>query len=254
MTGRCRHPRGPGRRPRIPRRPRPGRRRRPTGRARRSRAPARRPRAPCSASTNAATGPLPRPSTVTGTPPSVSSPTSRRRCSPSARSAVPVGRTGPTGRRGRAGTRRRSRPHLLGRDLAALVVGVLLDDPGELDLQPAGQVEAVLGLHDVGDAALAGLAVHPDDRLVGAADVLGVDRQVRDLPRMSSTSAGGLGVGLQRVEALLDRVLVGAGERGVDQVAAVGVALVDAAAGCSTRRCGGSRRCRRSRSAGRRRG
>ena len=53
----------------------------------------------------------------------------------------------------------------------------------ELDLQPARQVEVVLGLHDVGDAALAGLAVHPDHGLVAAADVLGVDRQVRDRPR-----------------------------------------------------------------------
>ena len=39
-----------------------------------------------------------------------------------------------------------------------------------------GQVEAVLLLHDVGDAALARLAVDPDDGLVGAADVLRVDR------------------------------------------------------------------------------
>ena len=38
--------------------------------------------------------------------------------------------------------------------------------------------------------------------------------------------AGGRGVPLQRVEALLDGVLVGAGEGGVDQVAAVRVALV----------------------------
>ena len=74
-------------------------------------------------------------------------------------------------------------PHLLRRDLAALAVGDLLDHLGELDLQPARQVQAVVGLHDVGDAALAGLRVDPDDGLVGAADVLRVDRQVRDLPQ-----------------------------------------------------------------------
>ena len=62
-----------------------------------------------------------------------------------------------------------------------------LDDAGELDLQPARQVELVLGLHDVRDAALAGLAVDPDDRLVGPADVLGVDRQVGHGPTSSST-------------------------------------------------------------------
>src|SRR5690606_153856 len=54
----------------------------------------------------------------------------------------------------------------------------------ERDLQAARQVEMVLGRHDVGDAALAGLRVDPDDRLVRAADVLRVDRQVRHLPRV----------------------------------------------------------------------
>src|SRR4029078_1500697 len=73
-------------------------------------------------------------------------------------------------------------PHLLRADLAALVVGVLLDHPAELDLQPARQGEAVLGLHYVRDAALAGLRVDPDHGLVAAADVLRVDRQVRRLP------------------------------------------------------------------------
>ena len=65
------------------------------------------------------------------------------------------------------------------RHLAALAVGDLLDRLGELDLQPPRQHQAVVGLHDVGDAALAGLRVDPDDGLVGAADVLRVDRQVR---------------------------------------------------------------------------
>ena len=69
-----------------------------------------------------------------------------------------------------------------GADLAALGVGHPLDHLGELDLQPARQLELVLGAHDVGHAALAGLGVDPDDGLVGAADVLRVDRQVGDLP------------------------------------------------------------------------
>src|SRR3954471_2771743 len=120
-------------------------------------------------------------------------------------------------------------PHLLGGDFAALVVGVPLDDRAELDLQPARQVEVVLGLHDVGDAALAGLAVHPDHGLVAAPDVLGVDRQVRDGPdHLVDGLAGRFRVGLQRREALVDGVLVGTGEGGVDQVAAVRVPLVHA--------------------------
>jgi hypothetical protein len=100
-------------------------------------------------------------------------------------------------------------------------------------------------LHDVGHAALAGLAVDADHRLVGAADVLRVDRQVRNLPaEVVDVDPGLLRVADCIIEALLDGVLVRAGERRVDEVAGVGVALVDGRIGCSTRPCGGSRRCR----------
>ena len=91
-----------------------------------------------------------------------------------------------------------------------------LDRLRELDLQAPRQVEAVLVLHHVGDAALARLAVDADDGLVGAADVLRVDRQVRHPPLVVVVG--------QRVEALLDRVLVAAAERGVDEVAGVRMA------------------------------
>src|SRR3984957_12698925 len=47
-------------------------------------------------------------------------------------------------------------------------VGDFLDHVGELDLQPSRQRQAVVGLHDVGHAALAGLRVDPDHGLVGA--------------------------------------------------------------------------------------
>jgi hypothetical protein len=53
---------------------------------------------------------------------------------------------------------------------------------GELDLQPPRQVEIVFLLHDVGHAALAGLRIDPDDRLVTAAHILRVDRQIRHAP------------------------------------------------------------------------
>ncbi len=86
----------------------------------------------------------------------------------------------------------------------------------------------MLGLEDVGDAALAGLAVDPDHGLVGAADVLRVDREVRHRPLvLGHRHARGRGVALESLEALLDRVLVGPGERRVDQVAAVRVPLGD---------------------------
>ena len=86
----------------------------------------------------------------------------------------------------------------------------------------------MVALHDVGHPALAGLAVHPDHGLVGAADVLGVDGQVRHRPaEVVDVRVRRVGVDLHGVQALVDRVLVAAGERGVHQVAAVGVALTD---------------------------
>src|SRR5689334_10135659 len=119
-------------------------------------------------------------------------------------------------------------PHLPGGHLATFVVGVTLDHPGELDLQAAGQVQLMLGLHHVGDPALAGLRVDPDDRLVAAAHVVRVDGQVRHGPGVFGERDARVGcVGLQRLEPLLDGVLVGAGEGGVDQVARVRMARVD---------------------------
>ncbi len=55
----------------------------------------------------------------------------------------------------------------------------------------------MLGLHDVGDAALARLRVDPDDRLVGAAHVVRVDGQVGHRPRvLAEQGAGGGRLGL----------------------------------------------------------
>ena len=85
----------------------------------------------------------------------------------------------------------------------------------------------MLGAHDVGDAALARLGVDADDRLVGASDILGIDGQVGHLPtEVVDERACGSGIDLHVRQALVDGVLVRAGEGRVDQVAAVGVALV----------------------------
>ena len=80
------------------------------------------------------------------------------------------------------------------------------------------------------------MAVDADDGLVVAADVLGVDRQVGDFPLFAAQLFPGNAAvgsawgdfGCHGVEALVDGVLVGAGERGEYQVAAVGVALRNA--------------------------
>ena len=61
---------------------------------------------------------------------------------------------------------------------AAMQIGMALDDTGELDLETPRHDHAVLGLHKVGNAALARLAVDADHRIVGAADIGRVDREV----------------------------------------------------------------------------
>ena len=74
----------------------------------------------------------------------------------------------------------------LGRgDLLAGDIGDLLDHPHELDLETARKIEVVVVLEDVGDAALPGLAVDPDDRLVGPAYVERVDWKVRHIPDLA---------------------------------------------------------------------
>src|SRR5207248_2096184 len=69
-------------------------------------------------------------------------------------------------------------PHRGRCDLGAGVFRDGLDRLGEFDLQAAGKREPVLVLHDVGDATLAGLTVHTDDRFVGPTDVRRINGQV----------------------------------------------------------------------------
>lgn len=55
----------------------------------------------------------------------------------------------------------------LGRQFHALFIGDALDILAEFHLQVARQVDAVILLENIGDAALAGLRVDADDRLIG---------------------------------------------------------------------------------------
>ncbi len=73
---------------------------------------------------------------------------------------------------------RKELPDVVRTDFAAVRIGVLLDDAGELDLEAAWHDDPVLGFHQVGDAALARLAVDADHRIVGAANVGRVDREI----------------------------------------------------------------------------
>ena len=108
-------------------------------------------------------------------------------------------------------------PDLRGVHFPAGAVGECLDHLSHLGLHGLGKLAAELGLHDVGHAALAGLGVDADDRLVGATDVGGVDRQIGDLPQPLAL----------RGHALVDRVLMRAREGGVHQLAGVRMAGID---------------------------
>ncbi|SIJ27713.1 Uncharacterised protein [Mycobacteroides abscessus subsp. abscessus] len=119
-------------------------------------------------------------------------------------------------------------PDLLGGELAS-GLSVLLDGLGELDLHAARQIETVLALEQVGHAAFSRLRVHADDRLVRAAEILRVDGQVGHVPfHEVDRDPVGLRIALTVGEGLVDRILVRTGERGEDEVAAVGVTFVDA--------------------------
>src|SRR3954465_7773687 len=63
-------------------------------------------------------------------------------------------------------------PDIRGTGLLASAVGPLLNDAAEIDLKRARQFETVVGLQQIGDAALPRLAVHADHRFVGATEVL----------------------------------------------------------------------------------
>lgn len=66
------------------------------------------------------------------------------------------------------------------------------------------KTESVEGIHNEGYAALAGLAVDADNRLVLASDIARIDRQVRNLP-------DAIGSLLKRLHTLADRILMGTG-------------------------------------------
>src|SRR5580698_1767483 len=103
-------------------------------------------------------------------------------------------------------------PQLPRAELLAGRVGGRLHHAAEFDLQAPWQHELVIALQEIGDPALPRLTVYPDDRLVRAAEVRRVDRQIRDIPDA---------VRIQRGQPFLDGVLVGAGASRKHEVADV---------------------------------
>src|SRR4051794_4250623 len=76
------------------------------------------------------------------------------------------------------------RPDIRGTHLLACAIGPFLDDVAEFDLKRARQLKTVVGLQQVGDAALPRPAVDADHRLVGAAEILWIDWEVGHLPEL----------------------------------------------------------------------
>ncbi len=99
-------------------------------------------------------------------------------------------------------------------DLAAVFLGVLLHHQRQLLLQPARQRQAEVPLQHMGHAALAGLGVDAHHFLVAAAQIVGIDGQVRHAPGVAR---------LVLRQTLADRILVAAGEGGEHQIAGVRV-------------------------------
>ena len=83
-------------------------------------------------------------------------------------------------------------------------------------------------LEQIRHATLAGLGVHTDDRLVGASNILRIDRQIRHQPyELVQIGTSTIGGHLTSLKALLNGVLMGTGERGEHEVARIGVTLGD---------------------------
>ena len=105
------------------------------------------------------------------------------------------------------------------------LVGDVFDKVAESFSHVFRQADAVGIFQNVGDAALAGLAVDADDvRFIFSADVFRVERQVGDIPVVVHA----FGVVLH---AFGDGVLMRAGEGGKDELAGVGLAVADLHAG-----------------------
>src|ERR1035441_5494159 len=93
-------------------------------------------------------------------------------------------------------------------------VHFLVGDRAELALHFLRQLDAVFVLQQVRDATFAGLAIDANDLAVLAANVVRINGQVWHVPMLLAASFP-LG------QALLDRVLVRAAERGEDQLAGI---------------------------------
>ena len=109
---------------------------------------------------------------------------------------------------------------LSGNQLSAERLALCLHQGGKFGVHPFGHVVAEVVAHHESCAALARLRVDADDRLVLSADVGGVDREIGDLPVFGAAFA-------HVAIALVDGVLMRAGEGGEYQLADIRLTRVD---------------------------
>ena len=120
----------------------------------------------------------------------------------------------------------KDRPNLITGDLASLSIRLRLNHTAELDLQSTGKIEGVIGLQQVGDAALARLRIDTDDGFVAPPEVFRVDREIRHCPRQRIDGHALMRcIRRHRLETLLDGVLMRPAEGRVDQIAGPGATL-----------------------------
>ena len=102
-------------------------------------------------------------------------------------------------------------------DFAAELVHFVVGNRAEFALHVLGQFDAELAFEQIRHAAFAGLAIDADDFAVFAADVRGVNREIRHIPMLRA-------VFFPFVQPFLDGVLVRTAERGENQFARVRLA------------------------------
>ena len=111
-------------------------------------------------------------------------------------------------------------PNALRRQFFAGFIRDVLDDAPKFRVHGFRHFEAEFALHDVRDAPFAGLTVDANNGLIRPPHILRVNRQIRHRPHAAAAR-------FLRAHALVDRVLMRAGKRRIDEFADIRMARVN---------------------------
>ena len=95
-----------------------------------------------------------------------------------------------------------------------------LDHIGKLLVHALRKLEAVESIHNKGYAALSGLTVDTDDRLVLSSDIAWIDRQIRNFPVLAVSF-------VESLHTFVDGIMMGTGECGKYQLAGIRMSRMD---------------------------